>query len=79
MPTNGRRADRLVLRALGVETEMRMPFAGLHQLATHTPVTLIVDDAQWLDAATLDVLGFLARRLGADPVALVISARTGFD
>ena len=38
----------------------------------------VVDDAQWLDQATVDTLGFVARRLAAEPVALVLVARTSF-
>ncbi|MFR9732050.1 AAA family ATPase [Saccharopolyspora sp. MS10] len=36
---------------------------------------LVVDDAQWFDRASLDVLGFLARRLGEEPISLLIGAR----
>jgi DNA-binding CsgD family transcriptional regulator len=37
----------------------------------------LVDDAQWMDEPTIDALVFAARRLDADPVALLIAARTG--
>src|SRR5712692_2279535 len=118
-------AGKLVLRATGVESEARMPFAGLHQLlrpvlsgtdglpdgqrrvlldafgsasgssevflvalamlnllsdlAARQPVAALVDDAHWLDAPTLEVLRFTARRLDADPIVLVISCRNGFE
>jgi DNA-binding CsgD family transcriptional regulator len=36
---------------------------------------VLVDDAHWLDAASRDALLFAARRLGADPVALIFAAR----
>jgi hypothetical protein len=124
----GRQAEemgRLVLHATGVESEARMPFAGLHQLlrpvigeadglpdgqrqvlldafgsgsgssqvflvalavlnllsdlAARRPVVALVDDAHWLDASTLEVLRFTARRLDADPIILVISCRSGFE
>ena len=34
-----------------------------------------MDDAQWLDAASVQALGFVARRLLAEPVAMVFSLR----
>jgi DNA-binding CsgD family transcriptional regulator len=111
-----------VARAVGVQTEMELAFAGLHQLcapvlnrAEHLPVpqrealrtafglsagppadlfliglamlTLLsevageepliclIDDEQWLDHASAQALGFVARRLAADPVGLVFAAR----
>ena len=41
--------------------------------AADEPLLVVVDDAQWLDHASAEVLAFVARRLGADPIALVIS------
>ena len=111
-----------VARATGVQSEMELAFAGLHQLcapmldraerlpvpqrdalstvlglaagpppdrflvglavlsllsevATERPLICLVDDEQWLDRASAQALGFAARRLAADPVALVFSAR----
>jgi DNA-binding CsgD family transcriptional regulator len=111
-----------VLRAAGVESEMELAFATLHQLcaplldrlndlpapqraALETvfgtreghpperflvalavlsllsdasegrPLLCIVDDAQWMDRASAQVLGFVARRLLAESVALVFGAR----
>ncbi|XVU22843.1 helix-turn-helix transcriptional regulator [Actinoplanes sp. CA-054009] len=39
---------------------------------------LIVEDAHWLDEASAEVLGFVARRLDADPVLLLAAVRDGF-
>ena len=115
-----------VARVVGIESEMELPFAGLHQLcapaldrlgalpepqraalgvalgltsgaapdrflvalatlsllaevAAERPLLCLVDDAQWLDAASAQVLGFVARRLLAEPVAIVFAARAGSD
>ena len=111
-----------VLRAVGVESEMELAFATLHQLcaplldrlkdlpapqraALETvfgiragdpperflvglavlsllsdasegrPLLCVVDDAQWMDRSSAQVLGFVARRLLAESVALVFGAR----
>jgi DNA-binding CsgD family transcriptional regulator len=113
-----------VARAVGVESEMELAYAGLHQLcaplldrlerlpvpqrnalatvfglsegpapdrflvglatltllaevAEHQPLVCIVEDAQWLDQASAQLLGFVARRLLAERVALMGAARTG--
>lgn len=47
----------------------------LCRLATRRPVLCWVDDAQWLDKQSLEVLGFAARRLAGQRVALVLAAR----
>jgi hypothetical protein len=39
------------------------------------PLLCLVDDAQWLDAASVQALGFVARRLVAEPVAMVFAVR----
>ncbi len=46
-------------------------------LASSRPVLLLVDDAQWADAASLRWLSFLARRLEGVPLALVLAMRAG--
>ena len=43
--------------------------------AAERPLLVAVDDAQWLDQASVDVLGFIARRVYADPVGMVFTAR----
>src|SRR5262244_3988516 len=117
-----RAADCRVVRAAGVQSEMELAFAGLHQvcapmlyrlgrlpspqagalrvafglapgsapdrfvlglavlnllsdLGEEQPLICLVDDEQWLDRASAQVLAFVARRLGAEPVGLVFAAR----
>ncbi|MDH2415260.1 LuxR family transcriptional regulator [Nocardioides sp. CER19] len=49
----------------------------LTEIAQAGPVVLIVDDAQWLDAATSSVLGFLGHRLASEPILLLAAQRIG--
>src|SRR5262245_60093223 len=46
-------------------------------VAEEQPFICLVDDAQWLDEASAQILGFVARRLLAERVALVCAARSG--
>jgi DNA-binding CsgD family transcriptional regulator len=45
-------------------------------LADESPALLAVDDAQWSDEPSLRFLGYLARRLEALPVAVLVGFRT---
>src|SRR4051794_21839262 len=49
------------------------------EVAEERPLLCLVDDAQWLDAATSQVLGFIARRLLAESVAIVFTVREPSD
>jgi DNA-binding CsgD family transcriptional regulator len=57
----------------------------LAEVAEERPLLCVVDDAQWLDRASAQALVFVARRLLADSVALVLVTRepseelTGFQ
>ncbi|SNT60655.1 regulatory protein, luxR family [Asanoa hainanensis] len=112
-----------VVRAAGVESEMELPYAGVHQLcgplldrldrlpapqrealgttfginagppperflvglavlsllsavAAERPLVCLVDDLEWLDRESAQVLAFVARRLEVESVGLVLAARS---
>lgn len=48
----------------------------LAELSGIGPVVVVVDDAQWLDRPTLDVVTFALRRTAAAPIGVLISRRT---
>ncbi len=43
--------------------------------ANDQPLLCIIDDAQWLDQVSVQTLGFVARRLLAEPIRMVFAAR----
>ena len=47
----------------------------LADAASKQPVLCVIDDAQWLDRASAQAMGFVARRLFAEQVALVVATR----
>lgn len=51
----------------------------MSDVAEAQPLVCLVDDAQWLDRVSAQVLGFVARRLAAESVVLVFAARDGED
>lgn len=55
-----------VLSLIGAATESR-------------PLIVVVDDAQWIDRISAQTLAFVARRLIAEPVALIVAVRDGYD
>jgi hypothetical protein len=118
----GQAPDCRLVRAVGVQSEIELAFAALHQLcaplldrlehlpvpqraalqtafgmsagpapdrfliglavlnmlsdvAEERPLVCLIDDEQWLDQASAQVLAFVARRLGKESVGLVFSAR----
>src|SRR5580704_9965624 len=72
-----------LLTALGVGegVSAALPLVGLATLellgarAGRAPVLVIAEDVHWLDSSTCEVLAFVSRRLGADPIGLVGTAR----
>ncbi len=61
-------AAELFLVALGA-LDLLSDFASEHALL------LVVDDAQWLDRSTINVLVFIARRLQSEPIVLLVASR----
>lgn len=47
----------------------------LAESAEERPLLCLVDDAPWLDAASAQVIAFVARRVSAERLALIITAR----
>lgn len=57
-------------------TTVAAAFAGtIALLATTSPLVIAVDDVQWLDHETADLLAFAARRLPAQGVLLLLTLR----
>jgi hypothetical protein len=54
----------------------------LGEATTAAPALVVVDDAQWLDPPSAEVLAFVARRVAPEPIAMLVatreSARTPF-
>jgi DNA-binding CsgD family transcriptional regulator len=64
-----------------VETSRFLVAAGLLSLlaaaAERSPVLVLVDDLQWVDQASAQALLFAARRLRADKIGVIMTARSG--
>jgi DNA-binding CsgD family transcriptional regulator len=75
----------LLRAALGLDESAlaylyRVALAALELLAAaavQTPLLVVVDDAHWLDRPSADVLAFVARRIAAEPIAMILSLRDG--
>jgi DNA-binding CsgD family transcriptional regulator len=78
---------RAIEAALGAESAVpperfMIALAALNLLAdtaASKPALVLVDDVQWLDRPTQEVLAFVARRISVDPVVFVAAARNGDD
>ncbi|NDU76244.1 AAA family ATPase [Actinomadura sp. DSM 109109] len=74
-------ALRAALNLGGPEAESDRFLVGLavltllSDLAEERPLLCLVDDAHWMDASSAEALLFAARRLDAEPIALVFAAR----
>ncbi|WP_329065836.1 helix-turn-helix transcriptional regulator [Amycolatopsis sp. NBC_01480] len=80
LPERHRDALRI---AFGLADGTPQPFQvglAILELVTTTgsdrPVLCVIDDAQWLDEASSRAMAFLARRVGADAVAMVLALRS---
>ena len=51
----------------------------LSAVAEERPMLCLVEDAQWLDAASAQVVGLVARRVRAESVAIVVAVREPAD
>lgn len=68
----------LALRPPRGEDRFAIGAATLSLLAAYaerSPLLVVVDDAHWLDGSSANALLFAARRLAADPVAIVLAVR----
>ncbi len=51
--------------------------AAIAAAGEHTPLVLLIDDAQWLDEPSCSALAFALKRLFDEPVVAIISERAG--
>ena len=49
----------------------------LCRYAEDAPVAIVVDDLQWMDRPSAEALTFAARRIGDDPVLVLVAGRSG--
>lgn len=46
------------------------------RLARERPLVVVIEDVHWADRSTRDLIGFLSRALGDEPVLLILTTRT---
>ncbi|ACU37425.1 helix-turn-helix transcriptional regulator [Actinosynnema mirum] len=66
------------LAAADRANSLQTGLAALTLLSTRAdsgPLLVVLDDAQWADRASLDVVSFLAQRLVGEPIGLLVAAR----
>ena len=78
----GRRAARLRSRSARASRGERLVIGAatlgvLAAAAEERPLCVLVDDAHWLDDASAEAIAFAARRLLADPIAIVVGRALG--
>lgn len=66
--TDGPAPDRLLVAMAALSL--------LSGVASERPLVCLVDDAHWIDAASQDVLTYVARRVDSERVAMVMAMRT---
>jgi DNA-binding CsgD family transcriptional regulator/tetratricopeptide (TPR) repeat protein len=65
--------------AQGGATPHDVTMALRRELGRHSPTIVVIDDAQWADEATLDVLRLLADRLEGVRAAVIVAYRDDLD
>ena len=67
-------------RSLGPEDDRRRLFQSFSEsmqlLGRRQPLLLVIEDVHWSDDATLDLVLHLARRIGTQPIALLLTFRS---
>jgi predicted ATPase len=64
-----------VSRAFEESANPAAAFAGLLAELDRRPTVFVIEDAHWADAATIDLLRFLSRRIGARRAMLIVTYR----
>lgn len=50
----------------------------LVEAAEQRPLLVLVEDAHWLDVATVDALTFIARRIESERIVIIVALRSGY-